>query len=129
MSLFQESSTVGHNCGPALDEGFPIKRKLISFTKPPSISSFLKHAWGACYRLDKLDDNALVKAWAYSHVANYMQRWSIAPAGYSHRAHHHIRPQIADTDRIALIDAEMERRGLMGKYELDIELQSARVTA
>ncbi len=129
MSLFPGTPTMGHNGGPALDEAPPAKRKTICFSQAPSVASLLKHAWGASCRVRDLDDKALVNAWAYSHAANYMQRWSIDPRGYKHRPHHHIRSQIADTDRISVIDAEMERRGLMALYELDIDLQSARAAA
>ncbi|MTJ93902.1 MAG: hypothetical protein F8N36_13745 [Desulfovibrio sp.] len=120
FSLFDSHQAIGHNGGPPLDP--PQPRKVIEINKVPSINTLLNHAWGACYRLDKLDDNALVKAWSYSHVANWMQRFSVTPKGYVERRHHHIRPQIADLDRIALIDAEMARRGLMDRYELDIAL-------
>lgn len=112
-------TSIGHNGGPALDQ----PRKVIRVLLPTSMQTIIKHAWGASYRLEKLSEKELLKAWAYSHACQDMRSWIRTPTGYVHRRHHHIIPQIADNDRVSAIDDEMERRGLFDLYELDIDIR------
>jgi hypothetical protein len=112
-------TSIGHNGGPALDQ----PRKVIRVVMPVHIQTIVKHAWGASYQAAKLSEKELVKAWAYSHAAQQMRNLTITPKGCIHRRHHHIIPQIADNDRVRIIDDEMERRGLFDLYELDIDIR------
>lgn len=98
--------------------------KWLNVTKAPSINTFLNHAWGVHPTLSgrEYTDIEIVRAWQYSCVANYMQRMSIEPKGYVHRRHHHILPQIACPDRIAVLTEIMKSRGLDKRYGIDISI-------
>lgn len=96
--------------------------------EPPHIQTLLNHAWqvtaaaqpGAIRPLSAMSDKEIAYGWAYSHAADQLARYGVHPKGYNERAHHHIIPQIRNKDKLDAIDAEMERRGLNDKYELDI---------
>ncbi len=96
----------------------------INVSRVPSIQTILRHAWCAWYEMEKKSDQEVLKAWQYVHVADYLYRRSIDPCGYSHRAHHHILPQIANRDVIEIVDCEFKRRGLDERYVLWIEILS-----
>lgn len=96
--------------------------------EPPHIQTLLNHAWqvagaaqpGAIRPLSAMTDKEIAYGWAYSHAADQLARYGVHPKGYNERAHHHIIPQIRNKGNLDAIDAEMERRGLNDKYELDI---------
>lgn len=96
----------------------------ISVSRVPSIQTILRHAWGAWHEIENKSDQEVLKAWQYVHVAEYLYQRSIDPRGYSHRAHHHILPQIANPDVIETVDQEFKRRGFDKKYTLWIEILS-----
>lgn len=96
----------------------------ISVSRIPTIQTILRHAWCAWYEMEKKSDQEVLKAWQYVHVADYLHRRGIDPRGYSHRAHHHILPQIANRDVIETVDREFNRRGFDERYTLWIEILS-----
>ncbi|WP_336107886.1 hypothetical protein [Thalassospira sp. CH_XMU1420-2] len=86
------------------------------------MATIQNHCWGASHRAHELSDDDLIKAWKYSFALQCFWRLNRRPVDFHARAHKHMIVQIIDHDRLAVLEDEMTTRGLMDKYELDIEL-------
>lgn len=116
-SLFDAvpSSPLGH-----LNARLP--RKLLTVRRVPRMNTIQNYCWGASHRASELSNDDLIKAWKYSFALQCYWRLNKRPVDYHERAHKHMITQIIDHDRLAVIENEMSIRGLMDKYELDVEL-------
>jgi|TARA_A100001391_G_scaffold166615_2_gene126746 hypothetical protein len=99
-----------------------ISRIVLQVKRVPSMQTIQKHCWGASCRAGGLSDKDLVSAWKYAFALQAYWRLNRRPVDFHERAHYHMVIQILDERRLAIIEDEMQARGLMDMYELDILL-------
>ena len=85
----------------------------------PSASALSNSVLRALYRTHELTDRALLKAWKRAVAARYMATHGIRPLNERH-TQRHVLARCADAATIRIIQAEVDRRGLLNRYVVEI---------
>lgn len=99
--------------------------KWLSVTSIPTASTLWYSVLPAVRRPEGLSDRVLLKAWKHAYTAQYMMQRSIRPRSLR-RNQRHILYQCANAEFFNKIEAEVQRRGLLDRYEIDITLCKGR---
>ena len=93
--------------------------KWLTVTAIPTAATLWNAVVPALYGAKNLDDRALLKAWKHALTARYMMQRCIAPRSERSNQRHMLH-QCADAGNLKKIEAEVEKRGLLDLYGVEI---------